>query len=344
MSNLDQLSDEEILAMESLPEATEGEETSKAQVEETDTPQPEEVHQEAGESGTEAESEAQEPESSKTENVEQGQSLEASEEADVQLQEPNFKEFYETLTKPFKANGREIQITNADDFIRLAQMGVNYSKKMEHLKPNLSLLKMLEKNGLNNAEELAFLVDLKNKKPEAIAKYVRDNDIDLYETDISIADNYTPSVPMYETSNFEMVLEEVLNDNPKMNEVMQEMSKWDNESKSILYEQPAILQEISRQKANGFYDEVVSILDRERLLGRLTDMTYLQAYAHIETMLMEREKQTESFVAPRPTQQTTVATDKKRQAAVPQNHQKAANLNEINLAALSDEEILKLTL
>ena len=40
-----------------------------------------------------------------------------------------------TLTKPFKANGREIQITKPEDMISLMQKGLNYVKNMTELKP-----------------------------------------------------------------------------------------------------------------------------------------------------------------------------------------------------------------
>lgn len=257
----------------------------------------------------------------------------------------DYQAFYETMTKPFKANGREIKIENADDAIRLMQMGANYSKKMESLKPNLGLVKLLEQNGLTNKEQLAFLVDLKNKKPEAVAKFIQESNIDLYDFDASIAENYTPSanVELAEPTAFESTLEELLEQSPEFNQVLTQMSGWDSKSKSILYDEPKILRELATQQANGLYDKIVNVVESERLLGRLTDMTYLEAYATVETMLKAKQQENK-FVAPKP-QNTKPSTnsDKKLNAGMPQ---KAVNAKGelVDLSALSDDEIMKLIL
>ena len=81
------------------------------------------------------------------------QEEEATPEAEVASgKELDYKAEYEKLLKPFKANGRDIQVGSVDDAIALMQMGANYNKKMAALKPNMKLLKMLEniRNYLKN--------------------------------------------------------------------------------------------------------------------------------------------------------------------------------------------------
>lgn len=39
--------------------------------------------------------------------------------------ENDYEAFYQALTKPFKANGKELKITDPNDAIRLMQMGAN---------------------------------------------------------------------------------------------------------------------------------------------------------------------------------------------------------------------------
>ena len=60
----------------------------------------------------------------------------------------DYESAYKKVSEPFKANGVDMQVKDPKDMIRLMQMGANYQKKMSQLKPNLKLIKMLEKNEL----------------------------------------------------------------------------------------------------------------------------------------------------------------------------------------------------
>ena len=205
-------------------------------------------------------------------------------------QEVDYQAFYESMTKPFKANGRDIQISNADDAIRLMQMGANYSKKMEALKPKQVLLKALEENGLTSKEQLGYLIDLANKKPEAIAKLIQESQIDLYDFDTAQAENYQPTQVIKEPTLFENTLQEVLEINPEMRQVVQDMSAWDSESKDVLYSNPSILRIMSEHLSNGTYDKIVTKIANEKLFGRLDSMNFLQAYSLFEKEFLDTQR------------------------------------------------------
>lgn len=252
---------------------------------------------------------------------------------------PDYEAFYQQLTKPFKANGREISIDNADDAIRLMQMGANYSKKMEQLKPKQALLKVLEENQLDNKEKLGFLIDLVNKKPEAIAKLVKESDIDLYDFDLEQANDYEPQINIPEPSLFEEVLQEVIEHNPVMSEVVNHMVGWDSHSKEVIFNEPDMLRTFSEHKANGLYDMIINKIEHERMFGRLVNMPYLQAYATIEQSLAQT--QANKFTAPRPSNKPDNNLDKKKKAGLP-NTSGSASPEQFNALQISDEELLKL--
>ena len=65
-------------------------------------------------------------------------------------------EFKKLIGSPIKANGMEITVDSVDDAIRLMQMGMGYSRKMEELKPARQVIAMLENNGLMDTEKLNF--------------------------------------------------------------------------------------------------------------------------------------------------------------------------------------------
>ena len=213
-----------------------------------------------------------------------------SEETD-EVSEIDYKAFYETMTKPFRANGREVQISNVDDAIRLMQQGANYSKKMEELKPKRALIKTLEQHGLTDKEQLGYLVDLANKDPKAIAKLVKESGIDLYEFDVEQANEYSPNLQIQEPTAFEDIVSEITANNPDAIDVLNVIGQWDDETKDFLYNKPDGLRIFAEHKANGFFDKVVGIIENERMFGRMTDKTYLEAYADIEAMLNTQNAQ-----------------------------------------------------
>lgn len=323
------MTDEELMsATITLADSTDSEEKS-------DEPMQTEEQEQQGDTSPEQVSE-------NTDNPNEETNPDENLDSEDENQEVDYQAFYQSMTKPFKANGREISVKNADDAIKLMQMGADYSKKMEQLKPKKALLKVLEENKLDNKEQLGYLIDLANKKPEAIAKLIKESNIDLYDFDVEQADGYTPNLEINEPTKFEEVLSDVLSSNPQMSEVVNDMGQWDNESKEVLFNRPDILKVISEQKANGFYDKVVNVIESERLFGRMTDVPFLQAYSEVEAKLLAQEK---SFTAPRPNQPQSADNnaDKKRKASTPNNGGTGkTTLTQSDLYKLSDDELNKL--
>ena len=74
---------------------------------------------------------------------------------EVKEGELDYKAVYSRIMAPFKANGRDIEVKSVDEAITLMQMGANYNKKMAALKPNMKVLKLLERNQLLDEERLS---------------------------------------------------------------------------------------------------------------------------------------------------------------------------------------------
>lgn len=268
----------------------------------------------------------------------------------------NHQEFYNTLTKPFKANGREFQVTNPNDMIALMQKGLNYSKKMEEIKPNLNLIKTLEQYGLTDESKLSYLIDLHNKKPEAIAKLIKDSEIDLYEFDTEQAEQYVPQNKVVHKSQLEEVISEVVDANPEFNSVLNSIyTDWDNQSKQAVINNPNILRLLSEQQTNGIYDKIMNIMEYEKAVGRLDGVAYLQAYGEIEDRLLggstegqasqqsqQSQQQAQAFTAPRPNQtnNSSNTSEQKRKVASPSTNTAKPSTEVIDLLKMSDEELI----
>lgn len=364
MTNLYELSDEElanldVTEVEPLNEEVNEEPTEETNVDEQETTEIETPAMEVDESmGEDSDTQVQdggvmEEESSGDELEVDTPESEATEDKEVN-NGVNHEEFYNTLTKPFKANGREFQVTNPNDMIALMQKGLNYSKKMEEMKPNLNLIKTLEQYGLTDESKLSYLIDLHNKKPEAIAKLIKDSEIDLFEFDTEQANHYVPQSKVVHKTQLEEVISEVVEANPEFNSVLNTVyTDWDNQSKQAVIDNPNILRIISEQQTNGTYDKIMNIMEYEKAVGRLQRTAFLQAYSEIEERLLggstegqhqqqQPQQQAQAFTAPRPNQtnNNSNASEQKRKVASPSTNTAKPNTEAIDPLKMSDEELI----
>lgn len=263
-------------------------------------------------------------------------------------EEVNHKDFYERMTKPFKANGREMQITNPDDAIKLMQMGTDYNRKMQELKPLKQLNAVLKQHEISN-DDIALLIDLKQKKPEAIAKIVKDSGIDIYGFDIEQAAEYVPTQP--EVPEVNDALESVLNDlkvsSPVFNQTIQIVgNQWDSASRDVLVKHPEVIRIIDAQVADGTFAKINQVVEYERTLGRLVGLSDLDAYVEIERKLAAKNQPSHVAVpdavqSSSVTPQQQAAVNQRKSAAPPRQTTANTQPLPINSPALSDEEFLK---
>lgn len=258
----------------------------------------------------------------------------------------NHQEFYEKLTKPFKANGREIQITDPDDAIKLMQMGTDYNRKMQELKPLKQLKAVMTQHSISD-EDLALLIDIKQKKPEAIAKIVKDSGIDLYGFDVEQADKYVPTQPQVPATNdaLDSVLEDLKVSSPTFAQTIQVVgNQWDEASRNVLVQHPEVIRIIDAQIANGTYAKIAQVVEYERTLGRLTGLSDLEAYTAVERKLVAANQPAPVAQPPVPVVVPPVkapVTDARKSAAPPRQTTASTRPIPINSPALSDDEFLK---
>lgn len=192
----------------------------------------------------------------------------------------DYKAEYERLIAPFRANGKDMQIASIDDARTLMSMGANYNKKMAALKPNLKLLKMLENNDLLDEGKLSYLIDLDKKNPEAINKFIKESGVDPMDIDADEPTDYKPNT--YTVNDKEVELDAVLDDikeSPAYAETIDVVgNKWDKASKQIILETPVMLRVINAHIENGIYKQITDVVEHERTLGRLTDISDFAAY------------------------------------------------------------------
>lgn len=195
------------------------------------------------------------------------------------------------IMSEFKANGTVMKVKSAADAIQLMQMGANYHKKMVGLKPSLKTLKLLENHDLLNHDKLNFLIDLHQKKPEAIKQLLQDSDIDPLSIDM---EDKTKYVPQQRTVNDkELLLDEVLNNISESQFYERTLdvigNKWDEQSRKVIADTPELIAIINSHMENGIFDQVAQAVAYERSIGNLTGVSELDAYQRVGAHMHENK-------------------------------------------------------
>lgn len=260
-----------------------------------------------------------------------------------------YDEFYKEIMKPFKANGKMITPESKEDVISLMQMGANYVKKMATIKPALKVLSSLEKNGIDE-EELNYLIDIKNKNPEAIKKLLKDSKLDMYEFDPEKDIDYKPSnnLATEEEAIFNQTVKEI-QDSPHFDTTKKIVTQvWDKGSREKLLKNPDLLVGLHQEIEMERFDKVQSIVDRERTFGRLQGMSDLDAYMTVVNKLVQEEANNVPISKPKqePVQVTqTVAKTVDKSKAKPSPSKASPSkvkYTDEDILNMSDEDFRKL--
>lgn len=274
---------------------------------------------------------------------------------DNEVEHSEYKEQLDKLFAPFTATGRQVQVKTVDEAIQLMQMGVDYAKKMSAVKPHLRMSKTMQKHGVTE-EELSFFIDLKNKKPEAIARYLKDANIDPLDLDLEKSSEYKPQ--SYTATDQEVELSQTLSeikDLPGYKETLDIVgNKWDNQSRQVMQQSPQALKVLQAQVADGTYEKVMTEVDRQRLFGNLNGMSDLEAYDAVGQQLYGQAQEEAAAPQNQPKPKRVVKRvgakkkdnpnidNRRKSAALPSGGATSKTKNAYNPLDLSDEVFLKL--
>jgi hypothetical protein len=192
------------------------------------------------------------------------------------------------LMAPLKAAKRTIEIDSVDKARQLMQMGVDYSRKMADLKPYQRMMTSLERADLLDEEKLNFLIDLANKRPEAIQKLLKDSEIDPLDLDLEDGGSYRPNDHM--VSESELAIDEALDSirpSPKFNDVVTTIQAWDTASKKQLMDNPQAIQHLAAHMETGIYDKILDRLESDRIFGKHVGLSDLDAYKAVGDAMFE---------------------------------------------------------
>ena len=345
LDSISNLSDEDFLNApdEVLPEENESIETPNEEEENTDDTQENDNLTEQDNSETSEE-----------------ETNDENEDETVKEEALDYKATHDRIFQPFKANGRDIQIKDVDEAIRLMQMGVGFHRKMSELKPAMGILRTLEEHNLMDEDKIKLFIDLNNKNPEAIKHFMKSNEIDPLEIDMDNEVDYKSKVNM--VAEKQLVLEDTLDavkDHSHYSETMSAINKWDEQSHEVLADHPQIIQSIVEQKESGVFDIVMNEVERLKILGELNGLSQIHSYKVVGDRLLEQGSFDHLFakndktptVKPKETEPKTdkvnnEASRNSRRKAISAKVSKSTSTPKVmtidDIANLGDEEFMKL--
>mgnify|MGYP000453949437 CR=1 FL=1 len=283
---------------------------------------------------------------------------------DNKVEAPDYEKLYKEIMKPFKANGRMISLNSPEEAVQLMQMGANYTKKMQALQPTMKIIKMLENNQLLDETKLSHLIDVARGDKGAIAKIVQDSGVDPMDIDADTAVNYKAGNHRVSDSeiSFAQIVEETTSTEHGADLIVQMNHVWDQASKKAIFKEPELIRVLATQKANGIYDQIAEVIEKQRMLGnpQIASLPFIEAYQVVGDALQKQgvlrprnagsaseqpagqaqSQPQELGRAPAP-QKKPLTNDAKAKAASPSGKSSKTAKPNINLLEMSDEDFIK---
>ena len=179
----------------------------------------------------------------------------------------------DTLYK-IKANGKEFEMT-LDELKQTASKGMDYLKKTTALKPYRTMIAAMEENKVS-PEDINLLIDLKKGNKEAIAKLIKENEVDVY--DLPEANDYKPQE--YRQSETALEMKEVLSTISKdaeFSRTSEIYNAFDEQTKAFLNEDPSRIVGLHNDVKTGVFDKVLPLAEKKAMIDGY-NAPFLQYY------------------------------------------------------------------
>lgn len=262
--------------------------------------------------------------------------------------------YQDLFGQPIKASGRETQLRNVEHARSLIEMGVDYNKKMQHMRPHMQALKTLEKEGLlEDKDMLNLLLEAKQGKPEAIRRLIGDAKIDMVDlADDDDSPEYTPENHI--VSETEVEIENVLStirESPSYQKTIDVMTNtFDSKSKEIMSQNPQYIQSLNQDIDSGVYDKVMDMVQYQKDIKAIpTGTSDIEAYiSTVQQMAAYEQSQEQKSIQEQATASsktnTSKSSNKRRKVGMSNSRsskKKEPNFDPMAAMDMSDEDFMK---
>lgn len=219
---------------------------------------------------------------------------------DKQLDNEGLANFHKALTAPLKAAGHEFTLDDPNQIRELVSKGLDYTRKMQQISHLRGIGEILREHDMLDPVKLAYVVDLANHKPEAIARLIKESGVDTFELGDDVADSYQATPANIEGKAKEVTVREIVEqykDDENFNAVFNEARQWDDASQVTLVNNPGVLHLLAAHANNGVYKQVMAKVIQERAITGTTE-PILQHYNRIGQAMFAAENDGGNAQAP----------------------------------------------
>ena len=310
--------------------------------------EPEEVLDEDVGEETLEDSEAPEVDAPQHDDVEPDETVveEAVEESQQDTDDSfDYKATYEELMKPIKVSGKDVQVKSVQDLRDLANMGIDYSRKMRDIKPLRAIGETLAQagiitNGKVDEAALTRLLDISSGNKDAIASLLKEQGIDPLDMELDDV-NYTPESAIVSDQAIAIQdVEKELVSRGSVDTVITTLGGLDERSKQFFNETPANLLKLEEDIASGVYDDIMGTVNYERSLGRLGELSDMEAYVQFAKASASQQAPQQTGPAP---QAKPSNTAKRKAAGISKRQPVNSKKQSYDYINMSDEEFETLT-
>ena len=256
--------------------------------------------------------------------------------------------------KPIKASGREVQLRNPEHAKNFIEMGIDYNKKMQAMKPHMKTLKTLEKEGLlDDMDKLNLLLEVKHGNKDALKRLIAESDIDPLdfadEEVIAESRNYQAQNHMMSDSEVEIGAElDSISGTESGKRTLQIMTKeFDAKSREIISQNPSYIGMLNRDIQNGVYDEIAEVIQYKRDMkvvpANASDMeVYIQTVQELDAQAARDQAERPETPSPQPRKKGSSVDKKRRQGMSGSRSSNSNKKVEYDPLSMSDEDFMKL--
>ena len=203
--------------------------------------------------------------------------------------EVDYKAFYESVTKDFKAAGKVMPgVKDPDKFIKALQMATDYALKTAALKPVLKKAKMLEDV---TDEEFSEMLDFRKRNPEVIKKALKEAKLDPLDLDLEDI-QYTPQSKIMSDADYEFkeTIEKLSQEDAVAFQRTQNivLNELDSTSKTTVLGNPHILSALQSEVASGRFEKIQAQALQLKAFGGYNNVPDIELYSYIAS---EMDKQ-----------------------------------------------------
>lgn len=283
---LNNLSDEELEAAFFAAKADMGNEPTQYEEEHEDLEQPVDNEDSDDDADTDASEEEAEDDGSDVDDETPDEENADAEEEPKTEEEPKQAEVLPTQKHKFKANGREYEFTDdeiREQFPRIFGQAMDYTKKMQALKPWRKTIDAIEGAQLSH-DDVNLMIDVLKGDKDAVAAVLKRTGVDALEIDVEQS-RYVPKD--YGRDDKALAVKDVIDEisgDAEYSTTYKILNKeWDDDSFREMTNDPDLIRLLHIDVKSGMYDRVQPIAEKLKVYdrGRRSNLDYYKEAARV---------------------------------------------------------------